>query len=545
MQVSTVDYPWITELEKTLVNNLVTSFGLDFLLFKDKLGGDVDTIHNVRSGIWATNREEQKYDERGEYDKKTKDAYHQHPNYVATGKRDKALQDEGTLFDPYRDKLMTRNEQRNLDHVISAKEIHDDPGRVLARLSGVELANQDSNLQTTLETINKSKQQKPLTEYLSQLPAKIEAQERQLARDAERLSSLPRNTPQQQQAARKLEDRIAGDKKKVAILKQADPEAILERDREARVAYDAPINKTYYTSSKFLKSTTVESGTVGLKMGTRQMLGLIAAELWFELREALPQILKEIRGEFRLELFLSQVKQTLRNIWKRLRTRFNEFLIAFKDGVFAGVLASVTTTLFNIFASTSKNIVKIIREMWGQLVKAIKLLAFNPENLEFVDLCKAVTAVLSIGAATVVGSIAYAQLVPLCSFPFGSELAAFCGALVTGVVTLGLNYLVLHSEIARKIWNLIQSLMPHMGVVTKFKTINVELDKYLSEIAQIEFKLDAEELHVFSEDLATCNSELERSLVLRTEVEKRGIELPFEMGKPETTRKWLSSLAKA
>ena len=49
--VKVADYPWIDELEKTLVQSLATSFGLDFLLFKDKLGGDVDTIHNVRHGI--------------------------------------------------------------------------------------------------------------------------------------------------------------------------------------------------------------------------------------------------------------------------------------------------------------------------------------------------------------------------------------------------------------------------------------------------------------------------------------------------------------
>ena len=49
-----------------------------------------------------------------------------------------------------------------------------------------------------------------------------------------------------------------------------------------------------------------------------------------------------------------------------------------------------------------------------------------------------------------VGSTAYAQLLPLCSFPFGSELAAFAGTLVTGMVTLGLNYFLLHSSEAPK-----------------------------------------------------------------------------------------------
>lgn len=202
------------------------------------------------------------------------------------------------------------------------------------------------------------------------------------------------------------------------------------------------------------------------------------------------------------------------------------------------------TTIFNIFATTSKNAVKLIRETWGQLTKAIKLLAFNPENLGFVDLCKAVTAILNTGVATLVGSLAYAELLPLCNFPFGGELAAFCGALLTGLVTLGMNYVILHSEAAQKIWAFVQTLMPHMGIVTKFQAINAELDNYLTELAKFDFNLNAEELQVFAKDLANCNNELERSLVLRAEVKKRDIELPFEMGNHESTRKWLSSLTK-
>lgn len=544
MQAAAANYPWTIELEKTVIHSLVTSFGLDFLLFQDKQGGDVNTINNVRNRIWATDEEKQKYDTRGEYSKEVTDAYHQHENYIETGKRDKNLQKDGKLFDPYRGKFMQQNEQRNLDHVIPAKETHDDEGRVLAGLDGVELANQGSNLQTTLETINKSKNKTPMTEYLQQLPTRIEEQERKLTRNMERLAALPRDTPQQKHEVQKLERRIAEDTERISKLREADPKAMLERDQNARKEYNESINNTYYSSSKFLKSTALASGTAGLKMGTRQMLGLIAAEFWFELRENLPSILKELRKGFNLEKFLSHLNKTLSNIWHRLKTRFNDFLTSFKEGVFAGVLSSMVTTLLNIFATTSKNAIKIIRETWGQLVKAIKLLAFNPENLGLVDLCKTVTAILNTGVATLVGSLAYAELLPLCNFPFGGELAAFCGALLTGLLTLGMNYVILHSEIAKKIWAFVQNLMPHMGVVTKFQAINTELDNYLTELTKLEFNLNTDELQFFANDLAKCNNEFERSLILQAELQKRSIELPFQIGNHESTRTWLSSLTK-
>lgn len=543
MQSEVAKYPWADELEKTVVNSLATSFGLDFLLFKDKEGGTVDTVHNVRKDIWATEQERQHYEQLENY-KNITGAYHRHDNYKATGKRDKVLQQEGKLHDPYRNRTMGYHEERNLDHVISAKEIHDDAGRVLAELNGIELANQASNLQTTLGTINKSKKQTPIDEYLSKLPTRIEEQEKALAKSQKLLINMPLNTPEQRDAKRKCEDDIRKCREKIENLKAIDPEEMRKRDAKARAPYNQQIEYKYYSSSKFLKQTVATSSLAGLAMGTRQMVGLVLAEVWFELREQIPIFFEKTKKKFDFESFLESIKETLQGIWKRVQTRFQDFLVGFKDGVFAGVFASATTTIFNIFATTKKAAIKIIRELWGQLVKAIKLIIFNPEKLSFVELCKAVISVLSVGAATVVGSIAYTQLLPLCSFPFGSELAAFASALVTGVITLGLNYVLLYSDVAKKVWSFIESIMPHAGTLKKFQAINAELDQYLIELARLEFNMDVDELEVFSQELAACTNEMQRSIVLKDEVAKRGIELPYEMGNSASTRTWLASLVK-
>lgn len=539
MHAAAQNFPWAEELEKTVVNSLATSFGLDFLLFKDKEGGEVDTIHNVRNGVWATTKEKERYDQRSEYDSHL---YHTHKNYIDSGKKDKTKQTAGMLHDPYRNAALGAHEKRNLDHVISAKEIHDDAGRVLAGLSGVELANQSSNLQSTHETVNKSKKQTPINDYLEKLPDLINTHETKLAKDRVRLAALPRETPEQQHKARELEDKIRKAESKISELKAVDPEAMRKRDAEARAPYDQKINHTYYTSSKFLHQTVGAASMAGLAMGTRQMLGMVMAEVWFEFREKLPALLGELKRNFSFEAFIDSIKKSLKGIWERVQARFSSFLMAFKDGVFAGVLGSLTTTIFNILATTQVMAIKIIREVWGQLVKAIKLIIFNPDQLSFVELCQAVTSLLSVGAATVVGSMAYAQLLPLCSFPFGAELAAFASALITGVVTLGLNYFLLHSGVARKLWAYTDSLMPHAGTVKEFQEINAELDHYLTELSRLEFNLDVEELQAFTLELQACNNELQRSAVLQQAVEARGIELPFEIGSAASTRNWLASL---
>lgn len=535
------NYPWAQELEKTLINSLTTTFGLDFLLFKDKVGGDVDTIHNARKNIYATDASQQQYEQRGDYESKD---YHSHKNFIETGRREKTAHQSGNLHDAYRNQSVGLNEKRDLDHVIAAKEIHDDHGRVLAGLDGSELANQSSNLQSTHASINRSKKASCCDNFLNELPGKIEIYENNLKKDQERLENLPRDTPERRHKADKLESDIRKEKIKIDALKSIDAEEMRKKDTEARNQYNSEVNKKYYGSSKFMVSTASAAGISGFKMGTRQMLGLIMAEIWFELRTQIPKILENLKQKFSFDKFIEHVNNTLQGIWHRVKKRFNDFLTAFKDGVFSGVVSSITTTIFNIFATTQKMAIKIIREIWAQLVKAFKLIFFNPDKLEFIDLCRAVVGILSAAAGVAVGSLVHAQLVPMLSFPFGAELAAFAGALVTGLVTLGLTYVLLHSEMAQKMWDFAESIVPHADTVKKYQAINAELDRYLTELTRIEFNLDPEELAVFSRDLVSCTDEVQRGLVIKEEITQRGIELPYEIGNPASTRKWLASLVK-
>lgn len=534
------EFDWTQELEKTVVKSLATSFGLDFLLFEDNRGGNVDTVHNARQGIYASEAERQKFQKRPEYDSSY---YHSNDGYIQRGRSDKMDHQASNLQDSYRQQNMAAHEHRDLDHVISAKEIHNDAGRVLAGLDGSDLANTDGNLASTHRTINRSKQDKSVDDFLVYLQTAIPQQEVKLQKDRERLYKMPRNTPEQQHKYRILEDDIRKDQEKIDTLKSVDAEGMRQKDRNARIGYDGTINQTYYTSSKFLKASAFSAATSGLLMGTRQMLGLIMAEIWFELREQLPIILQKVKSGFKLEVFIDSIVVTLKNIWERICARFNDFLIQFKDGMFAGIMSSLTTTLLNIFATSQKMVVKLIREMWGSLVQVIKIITFNPENLGGVDMMKAVSSILSIGVSTVLGTMIYSALVPVLNFPFGAELAAFIGALATGIIALGFQYFISHSSSMKKVWDFLGKI-DHSYTLEQFRAINAKLDIYLEELARIDFNIDPLELEEFSFSLTNQSSELERSIILKREIARRNIELPFEIGNHNSTRKWLSSLAK-
>ena len=161
-----------------VLHSIVTSFGLDFIV-RDQHGGDVDTIHGVReTGQYKNARNAAAYEARGEYDRV---AYHHNDAYdstVRTARDTHAFFDDAyvpgnkiyygkasALRDPSATELGTRH-KANLDHVISAHEIHEDRGRVLAGKDGVEMANTAANLQFTNEYLNKSMGDMTIEEYI-------------------------------------------------------------------------------------------------------------------------------------------------------------------------------------------------------------------------------------------------------------------------------------------------------------------------------------------------------------------------------------------
>jgi hypothetical protein len=553
------DFRLVDELNKTITNSLITTFGLDFLLFDEKKGGEVTTIHNVRQSqkgdtdIYISDKVQQEYANRGDY-KPTKldrngkpvkeDLYHSHLNYKTKGKEDKIKKQDGNLVDVYRDQKMTSKEQRQLDHIISSHEVHDDSGRVLAGLNGVELANQNSNFQSTHSYINNLKSNHSMNDFLvTVVPKTIENKKKAIEKDKQSLLLMPRDTKQQRHERRELEAKISKNSEQVLVLESLDHEKMREADRNARQEYDKQINVAYYSSSKFFKSASIESAKAGLKMGGRQALGLILAEVWFELKEKMPKLFEGYKSDFTLEYFLDELKHTVKNIWGRVKSRFKDILEEFKVGALSGTLASLNSTAINIFFTTQKLIGKLLRETWSSLISAAKIIFFNPDNLGIGALTREVIRILSTGVAVAMGVVLNQQLASLMVFPFGTELASFVSAVATGLLTIGMTYVLDHSELMKKVWAFLDKFKSESRKTLEyFQKINSELDRYLIELSKIEFNLSSEELAGFTSSLESISCEYERSLMLSNEIRNRNIDMPFESDNLDSVRDWLSKL---
>lgn len=129
--------------EGAVLHGLVTSFGLDFYVH-NRQGGDVDSIPSVRSVGFESEEHRAAYEAREVYDTK---AYHTHSRHleIAQSVR-KSFHETGAMqADAYVPgntvayswtSAFGKEHRANLDHVISAHEIHADPGRILAGLDG-------------------------------------------------------------------------------------------------------------------------------------------------------------------------------------------------------------------------------------------------------------------------------------------------------------------------------------------------------------------------------------------------------------------------
>lgn len=475
------------QYERVIVESLISSFGLDFLV-KDQYGGDVDTIHNVRQigtdeNMHYKNAGNQKaYAERGAYNSAE---YHKDSRYIAKNREVSAQRKAGTLVDAYTGERIAPNGKSDLDHVISANEIHNDPGRVLAGLSGTDLANSKENLQPTNPHTNRTKKADTMEDFIEKY----------------------------------------GDE-----YTETQKTNMRGKDAASRKAYEKELQR-YYTSPKFAKDMTKAAGAVGLKMGARQALGFVFAEMWLSVKEEFEGV--RVLARFDIQDFFTSLGNGLKKGFERAKEKYAELFSRFLSGAVAGALSSLTTTLCNIFFTTAKNAVKILRQTWASLVEAAKVLFINPENYTFGERMLAVAKILATGASVVVGVLVSEAVndSTLGKIPvLGDAVQAFCGALVTGIMSCSLLYILDRNETVQKLVKFLDNLPTIEGDIQYFRQQAAYFEQYAAELMRIDLSQFQKETAVYThvaDTLSAAATEEELNTVLKNAMTALGIPLPW------------------
>jgi len=462
-----------------LFSSLVTSFGLDAILFHDdEANGHVDTIHNVaesakggKDPTFKSERHQATYAGRGDYDP---DPYHQDTGYKDKGREWNVARAAGELRDAYTGRPINPGEKYDRDHVVAAKTIHDDPRRALSGLDGVELANQDSNLQPTHRSINRSKGQKSTEAFIAQLAH----QRAENLREATDIRAALQNGTAEAGAHKRLESleaRLAVDEKR---MQEATQTAERPQARQH--------NSAYYMSRDFLGTTSTKAASAGFRMGLRQGLGIVMLELSAAVQEELPVVMQrwsdapDWQEKLNPTPVLEHIAAILKSAWERVRVKFDHILKEMKSGFIAGALGEITTTIINIFTGTAKNVMKMLRQFWSAIVSSLRVLVHNPDGLGEEEKLAAVMRLLSLAIGGILQPIVAEAVdkllttvlpLPLLRDP----LSAFAGAAVAGIVSVSLVYVIDHSPLVQNI----------VAVMRKFKQMSQEVYERLAEVTGV------------------------------------------------------------
>ena len=496
------------EYERVIIESLITSFGLDSLI-KDQHGGDVDTIHNVRQigkdplMQYKNQQNKANYENRGDYDTA---AYHSNSTFTKTksdarkefDKNGTTIPDayvSGNKLIPRNNKTIPRGQQGQLDHVVSAKEIHDDPGRVLAGLNGVDLANNPSNLRFTNASLNLNKSDMTAEEYIAWCEANP--------------------------------DKVNWGGKKGEPLPQNVKKKLRSEYNRAKKEYDAKLIKAYYTSPNFMSDTFSAAKSRGIEMGLRQAIGFVFAEVWFVTKEEM----QKIRSNCNMKYMLEAVGKGIKKGFKNAMSKYKVLLDKFRDGTIAGALSSITTTICNIFFSTAKNLVRCIRQIYASVVEAGKILLFNPENLLFGDRIKAASIVIATGASVLVGTIAgeAIEMSPLGKIPvIGEIVTVFVSSLVSGL--LSCTFLIFLDR--SKFMNLlITELNKIPSEVANYAAIADAMERYAAKLEKLDlekFRADTALYRNIAFRISSCEDEDTLNDCLLSAYKELNIDLPWE-----------------
>lgn len=407
---------------RTQTINSIVPLGIGSKLAeKDQLGGNVDTTHNARKGVYATQEAESRYNERGDYI--SKDYHHGNTSYNETQREGSNRVQDETLIDESNGSLFTFNNNgktdKNLDHVVSSHEVHNDRGASLAGLDTADLANIEDNLKFINASVNKSKSDMTMDEYLDVLPSRIASKKERI----NELQSKPSLSNQEQNELKNAENYVQHAEK-------VDVEKMKNLDQDARDSINKKVDDSYYKSKEFAKNSAISAGKASLKMG----LSTAFAEF---LSNFLNDLFDEIQDCYRngkeTDSIMAELKVRLKRLVTKSTKNWKKVAEAFMVGSISGFLSELVTILLNMFFTTSKRVVTCVREGGRSLLQALKFAMFPPENISRQEAMHEASKILASGVV-VTGGIILEEIIEKLIVSTITFLAPISG-IVSGILT--------------------------------------------------------------------------------------------------------------
>ena len=438
----------INDSKNAVLENIIKPFGIaKYIIAKyDKDGGNVTTTHNFKNGIVANvgdldrqrdwERSKNNTINREPYDKISKIDRFGNLVYNKDGRQVKEsfntikkkeieskIPEGGTIKDGYTNKeigikINGRIEKKvsiDLEHITSVKAIEQNPENHLYAPSGssegrldyrVNLARNDQNLTLIDGNLNRSKGAKDLQEW----------------NDSKKSGDPSKTNGEAYETQRNLIEKEA--KKSKQFLRKKEFE-----------------NKSKKISKEIVSTGVSEAG----RMGLQQAVGLLLKELTESVYDEISDIYHcGFKNKNKVdESFFKVLKQRLMTICDRIILKWKDVVMAFGDGLLSGFLSNFVTVIINMFVSTGKKVVRLIREGFFSLFRALKLLLSPPDGMSMKEAAHASSKLVVAGLA-ITGGILLEQYVDTFfkALPFSDIISTVIVGMVTGLATALLVFLI-------------------------------------------------------------------------------------------------------
>lgn len=420
-----------TKLESKLEEELL---GLEFLKEEKEKIGNPDALGKIiLDEVWKQFGNQIGLDMTNETLNQIYDREHKDETYAEVGKRvmqdskykdaNKAMKEQqqsGNLKDEYTGKKISQNNSSNLDHVVSRKELYENQRRKQASLNTEDLANKDENLKATNESLNKSKREKSVDEYVSGRKEREKDLRKQNERANKKIDESNMSDVEKKKAKEKNNKRLQ-DKL------DADDELMKKADKEARKAINKDIAKGV------AKETAKKAGKDALKQ-------MAISALFSLLKEVMNGLIRFLKSQVKsFKSFLEEIKKAIKSFFEKITS-------VLQTGA-SSVVGTIVTEIFGPIVSTFNKLASLIKQGVSSMIEAIKYLndkenKNKPFSIKVAQVGKIITAGLVGGGAIFLGELfeKLLQTIPgmAIELPLIGSLAnvigMFLSSLVSGIV---------------------------------------------------------------------------------------------------------------
>lgn len=260
----------------------------------------------------------------------------------------------------------------------------------------------------------------------------------------------------------------------------------MEKDKIARKAIKAEINKA--TFKKYSTELLQTGAKDAAKMALYSSLGVVLREFLQAVFQTIKEIFANYKNESLKELF-ARFKTKIQGVVEKLKREWKDIFSNSIEGAITAFFSNLLVFAINLFATTLKKLVSMIRAGFVSLVQAVKIMVNPPENMTFEEASYQAAKIMiagligaaSLGLAAAVEKFLQAipGLQPIMMFPIpflenqtvSDILAVTLTSVLAGVVTTIVIYSMdKFRENSRKSKLQIQ-LVRKSGMVVEYKNI--------------------------------------------------------------------------